>query len=73
MQIFNVTWKWNVPNALSLLRIALVPVFMGLYFARMDVWAYFLAVQTVWIWIIFPGSAVCRAMWLQWPVVPQQD
>lgn len=40
MQIFNVTWKWNVPNALSLLRIALVPVFMGLYFARMDVWAF---------------------------------
>ena len=40
MQIFNVTWKWNVPNALSLLRIALVPVFMGLYFAHMDVWAF---------------------------------
>lgn len=40
MQIFNVTWKWNIPNALSLLRIALVPVFMGLYFAQLDRWAF---------------------------------
>ena len=40
MQIFNVTWKWNIPNALSLLRIALVPVFMGLYLAHWDMWAF---------------------------------
>lgn len=31
MQILNVEWKWNIPNALSLFRIALVPVFMALY------------------------------------------
>lgn len=40
MQILNVTWKWNVPNALSLVRIVLVPVFMVLYFARLDRWAF---------------------------------
>lgn len=40
MQIFNVTWKWNVPNGLSLLRILLVPVFMVLYFNRCDYWAF---------------------------------
>ena len=40
MQIFNVTWKWNVPNALSLVRMALIPVFMGLYFSHQDLWAF---------------------------------
>lgn len=40
MQIFNVTWKWNVPNALSLLRIALIPVFIVLYLSHLDVWAF---------------------------------
>lgn len=40
MQILNVTWKWNVPNALSLVRILLVPVFVGLYMAHIDGWAF---------------------------------
>ena len=40
MQILHVTWKWNIPNALSLLRIALVPVFLLLYLARLDRWAF---------------------------------
>lgn len=40
MQILNVTWKWNVPNALSLVRILLVPVFLALYLTRMDRWAF---------------------------------
>lgn len=31
MQVFNVPWKWNIPNTLSLLRIVLVPVFAVLY------------------------------------------
>lgn len=39
MQILNVTWKWNVPNALSLVRILLVPVFLILYLMRLDWWA----------------------------------
>ena len=40
MQIFNVVWKWNVPNALSVLRIVLVPVFMILYLTQNDGWAF---------------------------------
>lgn len=40
MRIFNVTWKWNVPNALSVLRILLVPVFMLLYLSHKDMWAF---------------------------------
>ncbi|MBQ7088997.1 MAG: CDP-alcohol phosphatidyltransferase family protein [Clostridia bacterium] len=40
MQIFNVTWKWNIPNVLSLLRIALVPVFMVLYLSHQYMWAF---------------------------------
>ena len=40
MQILNVTWKWNVPNALSVVRILLIPVFMVLYLNRMDRWAF---------------------------------
>ena len=40
MRIFNVEWKWNVPNALSVLRIALVPVFMLLYLSHKDTWAF---------------------------------
>lgn len=39
MRFFNIPWKWNVPNALSLLRIALVPVFMVLYLIHRDGWA----------------------------------
>ena len=31
MQILNVRWQWNIPNALSLFRILLVPVFLTLY------------------------------------------
>ncbi len=40
MQILNVTWKWNVPNALSVVRILLVPVFLALYLKGMDWWAF---------------------------------
>ena len=40
MQILNVTWKWNIPNALSLLRIVLVPVFLVLYLNHLDSWAF---------------------------------
>ncbi len=40
MQILNVTWKWNIPNALSLLRILLVPVFLVLYLQHLDWWAF---------------------------------
>ncbi len=40
MQILNVEWKWNIPNALSLVRIALIPVFMTLYLLHLDMWAF---------------------------------
>lgn len=40
MQILNVEWKWNIPNALSVVRIALIPAFMALYLLRLDVWAF---------------------------------
>ncbi len=40
MRILNVEWKWNIPNALSLLRIALIPVFAVLYLLRLDMWAF---------------------------------
>lgn len=40
MRILNVTWKWNIPNVLSLVRILLVPVFLILYFTRLDYWAF---------------------------------
>ena len=40
MRILNVEWKWNVPNTLSLLRIALVPCFTVLYMRHLDVWAF---------------------------------
>ena len=40
MQVLNVTWKWNVPNALSLLRILLVPVFLVLFLNHWDRWAF---------------------------------
>ena len=40
MQILNVTWKWNIPNVLSLLRILLVPVFLVLYLSGLDRWAF---------------------------------
>ncbi len=40
MQILNVTWKWNIPNALSLVRILLIPVFLVLYLNHSDWWAF---------------------------------
>lgn len=40
MQILGVEWKWNIPNALSVLRILLVPVFMVLYLLQQDRWAF---------------------------------
>lgn len=40
MRIINIEWKWNVPNALSVLRIGLVPVFMVLYLSHKDMWAF---------------------------------
>lgn len=33
MSFFNIEWKMNIPNALSLVRIALLPVFAGIYLA----------------------------------------
>ena len=40
MRILNVEWKWNIPNALSVVRMALIPVFMVLYLLRVDTWAF---------------------------------
>ena len=40
MRNFYIPWKWNVPNALSLLRILLVPVFMVLYLTHHDTAAF---------------------------------
>ena len=40
MRILNVEWKWNTPNALSVVRIALIPVFVTLYLLRLDMWAF---------------------------------
>lgn len=40
MQLFNITWKWNIPNALSLLRILLVPCFATLYLLHYDGWSF---------------------------------
>ena len=40
MQILNVTWKWNIPNTLSLVRILLIPVFLVLYLNHWDWWAF---------------------------------
>lgn len=40
MKFMHIPWKWNVPNALSLLRIALVPAFMALYLTHNDGWAF---------------------------------
>ena len=39
MKFLHIAWKWNIPNALSLLRIALIPAFMGLYLTHRDGWA----------------------------------
>ncbi len=40
MQLLGIEIKWNVPNALSLLRILLVPCFMTLYLLGHDGWAF---------------------------------
>lgn len=40
MKTINVSWKWNVPNALSLLRLVLVPCFSVLYLLKVDAWAF---------------------------------
>ena len=40
MQILHIEWKWNIPNALSLVRMALIPVFMVLYMTHQDVGAF---------------------------------
>lgn len=40
MQLLGVEIKWNIPNALSLLRILLVPCFMTLYLLQYDGWAF---------------------------------
>ncbi|MBE6807281.1 MAG: CDP-alcohol phosphatidyltransferase family protein [Ruminococcaceae bacterium] len=40
MQILNVQWKWNIPNALSVLRILLILPFMTLYLLGCDEWAF---------------------------------
>lgn len=33
MKLINVKWEWTIPNVLSLVRIALLPVFAGMYLA----------------------------------------
>lgn len=40
MRVFNVQWKWNIPNALSVLRILLILPFMALYLMEYDNWAF---------------------------------
>lgn len=42
MQLFNIPWKWTVPNVLSLIRLALVPVFAVLYLqgGMWDYWSF---------------------------------
>lgn len=40
MRILNVEWKWNIPNALSLVRMALIPAFVTLYLLHCDIWAF---------------------------------
>lgn len=40
MQILNIEWKWNIPNALSVVRIALIPAFVTLYLLHLDMWAF---------------------------------
>ena len=40
MQILNVTWKWNIPNTLSVVRILLIPVFLVMYLCHWDGWAF---------------------------------
>ncbi len=40
MRILNVEWKWNIPNALSVVRMALIPVFMVLYLLHIETWAF---------------------------------
>ena len=40
MQLLGVEIKWNIPNALSLVRILLVPCFMTLYLLHYDGWAF---------------------------------
>ncbi len=38
--MLNIRWKWNVPNVLSLLRLALIPCFAALYFCGQEIWAF---------------------------------
>lgn len=40
MLILNIEWKWNIPNTLSVVRIALIPVFATLYLLGQDWWAF---------------------------------
>ncbi len=40
MQILGITWKWNIPNALSVLRLVLIPVFAVLYLTEHSNWAF---------------------------------
>ncbi len=38
--MYNIQWKWNIPNALSLLRLILIPCFITLYFLDWKLWAF---------------------------------
>ena len=40
MKFLHIPWEWTIPNALSLVRIALIPVFMVLYLTHNDGWAF---------------------------------
>ena len=40
MKFLHIPWEWTIPNALSLVRIALIPAFMVLYLTHNDGWAF---------------------------------
>ncbi len=42
MQLFDIPWKWSIPNILSLVRLGLVPAFSVLYLqgGAWDYWAF---------------------------------
>ena len=55
MSFLNVRWQWNIPNALSLLRLLLIPVFGVLYLAKQDAWAF-------GVWIFSGGTDMLDGM-----------
>lgn len=75
MQVLNVSWKWNVPNSLSLLRLALVPAFAVLYLMQRDLWAFaLLAVSGLtdcldgFIAGGLTRSPIAASCWIRWRI-----